>query len=89
MSAESDQVLSVVKQMFNLTPGMGLGTPAWDPYAGLEQQRRRRAAQGASADERIKALTDAGVTDRAGMAAVAERLYTSPERAFMLAKGRK
>lgn len=89
MSAESDQVLSVVKQMFNLTPGMGLGTPAWDPYAGLERERQRRAARGATAQERIKALTDAGVTDRAGMNMIAERLYASPERAFMLAKGGK
>ena len=45
-------------------------------------------AQGASADERMKILTDAGVTDREGMVKVFNRAYAHPNKAFMLAKGR-
>ena len=81
-----DAMLAMIQQVLHLSPGMGLGTPAWDPNAGLEKERRRRAAKGLSAEQRIQALTDAGVTDRAGMQAVAERMYASPEKAFMLAR---
>lgn len=78
--------LQVARENFNLSPGMGLGTQAWNPEEGLRREAKRREATGASAAERIQALQDAGVTDRAGMTAVFERLYASPEQAFMLAR---
>jgi hypothetical protein len=71
-----------------LEPGMGLGTPVSDPQTGLRRERQRRMAQGASARERMKIFQEAGVTDRAGMARVFDRAYTTPERAFMLGKRR-
>jgi hypothetical protein len=89
MDNDAQAVLAAAKSMFNLTPGMGLGTTANNPNDALEAARRRKAAKGLSAEERMKTLTDAGVTDRAGMGAVFQRLYAQPTRAFMLARGGK
>jgi hypothetical protein len=75
-------------QEANMQPGMGLGTTTYAPDAGFQLERRRREARGASAGERMRALEGAGVTDRDGMRKVFDRLYASPERAFMLARGR-
>lgn len=86
-SPESKAAFQELFQQSFLSPGMGLGTPTWDPKAGLAREQRRRMAQGASAQERMDAMMRAGMTDRDGMVQVFRRLYTSPQRAFML--GRK
>jgi hypothetical protein len=85
----ADLFLKTVNEQLHLSPGLGMGTPAWDPNEGLARYHRRREAQGLSADERMQTLLDAGVTDREGMQKVAQRLYASPEKAFMLARGGK
>lgn len=68
----------------NLAPGMGIGTQTWSPRAGIQREQQRREARGMSAQERMKVLTDAGVTDREGMTKVFKRIYARPEQAFMM-----
>jgi hypothetical protein len=83
---ESKAMFQELFQQAFLTPGMGLGTPTWDPHAGLVRQQRRRMAQGASAQERMRLFQYAGATDRDGMVKVFRRAYAPPERAFMLGR---
>lgn len=86
---EMKQAMQALFQAHHLSPGVGLGTKTWSPRAGIEREQQRRMARGMSAKERMKILTDAGVTDREGMSRVFERAYARPERAFMLVRGRK
>ena len=83
-----EDFLAVAKSQFNLTPGMGLGTTAYNPMAGLERMRRKKVAEGVSADERMRLLQEAGAKDYEGMRRIFERAYVSPEKAFMLARRR-
>jgi len=78
-----------MKDMFDsrhMAPGVGLGTQTWSPDAGIQRERQRRMAQGATAQERMALFQEAGVKDDEGMRKVFERAYTSPEKAFMLAR---
>lgn len=88
--SESDmkQTMQALYQATFLSPGTGLGTKAWDPQTGIRREQQRKEARGMSAQERMKVLTDAGVTDREGMTRVFQRVYARPERAFMLTRGR-
>jgi len=81
--------LQLAHSVTNLTPQMGLGTPAWDPNAGLAAYRNRQAAQGLTAAQRMKMLQGAGVTDREGMYKVFQNMHASPYQAFMLNGGKK
>jgi hypothetical protein len=85
--AAKEAMQAMFKASF-LEPGTGLGTPVTSPETGIRREQRRRMAQGASAQERMKMFKEAGVTDTAGMARVFNRAYTTPERAFMMGKGR-
>jgi len=85
--AAKEAMMAMFKANF-LEPGTGLGTPVSNPETGIRREQRRRMAQGASARERMEMFKEAGVTDKAGMAEVFNRAYTSPERAFMLARRR-
>lgn len=85
--AAKEAMQAMFKASF-LEPGVGLGTKVVDPRTGIRREQARRMAQGASARERMQMFQDAGVTDRVGMARVFDRAYTTPERAFMLGKGR-
>jgi hypothetical protein len=80
--------LAAANKQLNLTPGMGLGTTAYNPMAGVERMRKRKAAAGVSANERMRLFQEAGMKDYDGMRRVFERAYVSPEKAFMLARGR-
>ena len=79
-----EEFLGMAKNQLNLVPGMGLGTPAHNPMAGVERMRRKKAAMGVSADERMRLFQEAGVKDYDGMRRIFERAYVSPEKAFML-----
>jgi len=77
------------KEMFaqaHMAPGMGIGTHTYAPDAGFQREMVRRRAQGASAQERMAALSRAGVTDRDGMQQVFSRLYAPISQAFMRAR---
>jgi hypothetical protein len=87
MKDNDPRVQQAFQAMF-LTPGMGLGTKTWDPTTGITREQQRKEARGMSAQERMKVLMEAGVTDREGMTQVFRRAYASPERAFMLGRGR-
>lgn len=76
----------MAKGQFNLQPGVGLGTKAWDPMTGVERMRKKKAAEGVSANERMRMFQEAGLKDVEGMQRVFERAYVSPEKAFMLAR---
>ena len=80
--------LQLANSVTNLTPQMGLGTPAWNPNTGLTAYRNRQMAQGLTASQRMKMLQNAGVTDRAGMYKVFQNMHASPFQAFMI-NGRK
>jgi hypothetical protein len=82
------EFLAVANKQLNLTPGMGLGTKAWNPMSGIERMRKKKAAEGVSANERMRLFQEAGVKDYEGMRRVFERAYVSPEKAFMLVRGR-
>lgn len=69
-----------------LEPGVGLGTKTWSPETGIRREQQRRMAQGASARERMRMFTEIGAGDRDKMQEVFNRAYTSPRRAFMLAR---
>lgn len=88
MNVNPADVQEAMKAMF-MSPGMGLGTKTWDPQTGIRREQQRKMARGMSAQERMKALTDAGVTDREGMTKVFTRLYTPAHRALMLGKENK
>jgi len=87
MDVKPQDIQDGMKALF-LSPRMGIGTTTWDPQTGVRREQMRREARGMSAQERMKTLADAGVTDRAGMTEVFSRLYSSPERAFMRVRGR-
>jgi hypothetical protein len=89
MQDKDPEAQALFQQMFSqahMSPGIGLGTPTWDPKIGLERQRQRKMAQGATAKERMDMFKYIGATDYDGMKKVFARAYTSPERAFMLAR---
>lgn len=91
MKPDSPEIKQTVQALFKanfLNSGTGLGTPVWDPQTGIRREQMRREARGMSAQERLKIFKEAGLTDHDGMARIFERAYTSPERAFMLSKGR-
>jgi len=85
-SPEMKQAMQALFQANFLAPGMGLGTKTWDPRTGIRREQQRRMARGMSAQERMKLLTDAGVSDREGMMKVFRRAYTPAHRALMLGK---
>jgi hypothetical protein len=85
---DDPQTREALKALF-LAPGMGLGTTTWDPQTGIRREQQRKMARGMSAQERMKILTDAGVTDRDGMRKVFERAYAPAHQALMLGKERK
>jgi len=86
---EMKQAMQAMFQANFLSPGTGLGTKTWDPKTGIHREQQRRMARGMSAQERMKALTDAGVTDREGMTKVFSRLYSPAHQALMLGKERR
>jgi hypothetical protein len=86
---EHQLFLQLAQSTTNLTPQMGLGTPAWDPNAGLAAYRNRQRAQGLTAAQRMGILQSAGVTDRAGMYRVFQNMHASPYQAFMMNGGKK
>jgi len=87
--AEHALFLQLAQNVVHLTPQMGLGTPAWDPAAGLAAYRNRQRAQGLTAQQRMGILQNAGVTDRAGMYKVFQNMHANPYQAFMMNGGKK
>jgi hypothetical protein len=85
--AAKEAMQAMFKASF-LEPGVGLGTKVSDPQTGIRREQARRMAQGASARERMRMFQEAGVTDRVGMARIFDRAYTTPERAFLMGKGK-
>jgi|SRR5262245_48552499 len=83
------EFLKMAKQQLFKEPGIGLGVDTHDPMAGLEAERRRKRTEGMAAEERMALLRQVGVRDNGAMNTVFNRLYASPEQAFMLAKGGK
>jgi len=79
--------LAAAKERLNLVPGFGFKDTLYDPQAGLTAYQRRKAAQGVSMEDRIRMLQEAGVKDKDGMMQVAKRMYATPAKAFMLARG--
>lgn len=69
------------KEHLNLTPGMGIGTKAWDPIKGLQAYARNRAEEKWRAQQALK---------RVGMpmTPTVERMDMTPMQAIMHAKGR-
>lgn len=80
--------LQLVQSTTNEVPPMGLGTPAWNPDAGLAAYRNKQRAQGLTAQQRIGMLQSAGVSNRNDMYKVFANMHASPYQAFML-NGRK
>jgi len=86
---EYQMFLQLAQSAGHLTPNMGLGTPAWDPNAGLAAYRNRQRAQGLTASQRMHMLTSAGVNDRAGMYKVFQNMHATPFQSFMLNGGKR
>lgn len=73
--------LQAIKRDFNLTPGMGAGTLAWDPMKGLAAFAQDRA----DAKRRTQiALHRLGIPETPTV----ERMNMSPMQAIMHARGR-
>jgi hypothetical protein len=87
--AAYQEFLKMAKDTLFKEPGIGMGVDTHDPYAGLRTEAKRKRAIGLAAEERMQALRAAGVRDNGAMNVVFDRLYASPEQAFMLAKGGK
>jgi|SRR5262245_5694850 len=83
------EFLKMADTMLHKKPGIGLGHDTWDPQAGLNAEQKRKYNEGLSAQERINMLKQIGVQDNDAMYALVDRMYSSPERAFMLARGGK
>ena len=86
--AEHQIFMQLAQSQVNLTPQMGLGTPAWNPNNGLEMYRKRQMAQGLTAQQRMHMLQSAGVTNRDGMYKVFQNMHASPYQAFMMNGGK-
>jgi len=86
---EHQLFLQLAQSVTHLTPQMGLGTPAWDPNAGLAKYRNQQLARGLTASQRMKMLQGAGVTNREGMYKVFQNMHASPYQAFMLNGGKR
>jgi hypothetical protein len=75
------QFLQAAKEVGNLTPGMGLGTKAWDPMKGIQAFARERA----DAKRRAQiALNRLGIPETPTV----ERMTMTPMQAIMHARGR-
>jgi len=87
--AAYQEFLKMADEVLHKKPGIGLGVDTWDPESGLRAERRRKMAQGIAAEERISMLRNMGIQDNGSMDTLINRMYGSPEKAFMLAKGGK
>jgi hypothetical protein len=87
--AAYQKFLQMADDVLHKKPGIGMGVDTYDPEAGIKAERKRKNTQGLAAEERMRILREAGVQDRGAMNTIFQRLYASPEKAFMLAKGGK
>jgi hypothetical protein len=69
------------KEHLNLTPGMGIGTPAWDPVKGLQSYARNKEEEKWRTQQALRRL---GFRDTE----VVDRMNMSPMQAILHAKGR-
>lgn len=69
------------KKYLNLVPGMGIGTPAWDPEKGLQSYARDREAEKWRVQQALQRL---GLSASPSV----QRMNMSPMQAILHAKGR-
>ena len=79
--------LQAAHDHLNLDPPLGFANKAYNQLDGLRRYQQQRLARGLTMQQRLQVLHNAGVQNRQGMVDVARRQYTSPQGAFMLARG--